>query len=71
MPSIKKKLPCFHLTSVSEKGLNENYFIRIKSTKTQETIYDKVYINKPILQTPNKFIMSDIFIELFSENWMG
>lgn len=70
-PVIKKKLPCFHLKQVSHKGLNENYYVRIKSTKTQETIYEKVNVNQQIPQSPSKFLMADIFIELLMENWMG
>jgi hypothetical protein len=70
-PRINKKLICFHLKEATQKGLNENYYIRIKSTKTQETIYEKIYFNRPAVQSPNKFLMSDIFIELFLENWMG
>lgn len=70
-PNIDKKLACYHLKQVTHKGLNENYYISIKSTRNQELVYDKIYCNSSIAQTPNKFLISDIFIELYQGNWMG
>ena len=70
-PSINKKLACYHLKQFTHRGLNEDYYISIKSTRNQEIIYDKISFNSSIAQTPNKFMISDIFIELYLGNWMG
>lgn len=60
--SINAKLKCLHLKNVTHKGLDGNYYVRIKSTRTQQNIYEKVYLNTNITQSANKFLISDIFI---------
>lgn len=69
--SIDKKLKCLHLEHVTHKGLDNNYYLRIKSTRTQKVIYERIKMNTKITQNVNRFLISDVFIELFVDNWKG
>ena len=67
---IDSKLICYRLKGATQKGLSEDYYLNLTLTRGQELVHEKVRFNKQIREN-SKIILSDVFIELFCDNWSG
>lgn len=70
-PKMQDKLICYRLKGITHRGLtDENYYINITSTRSQQLIHEKVRFNRHVKES-SKILIADIFIELFCEIWSG
>lgn len=70
--SIRQKLICYRLKATTFRGqLNEEeYWLKITSTRTQEVVHERVKFNRRIKHSSAVFF-TDILLELFKEEWSG
>jgi hypothetical protein len=70
-PSINKKLVCYQLKGIAQKGLNCDYYVQINYTRNQSVVLERVDFGLKLEELGKNILLADIFIEIYCNSWKG